>query len=296
MNDEPEIDYSQIEKEILEETNNLRTNPKGFITVLENHLKMFEGEVYTYPGRIGIRTREGVAAVKEAITYLKDQKVLSKLSLDPSLCKAARDHANDTGPKGLTGHDGSDGSTVSDRVERYCKWTVTLCENIDYGIKPGQLVVLSLLVDDGVKTRGHRKNLLNEKLKYIGIGCGYHEKYGMMSVCDYTGGIEAKSVISAETSNKVVVENKKVSEITNKLNSVSVGNNATTTSKSPIKQVEAKQEKYSMSTDPDCPKGAVSASVKVSTKISGGQKTTTTIKTYTMKDGTKQVVEKTTTE
>jgi uncharacterized protein YkwD len=32
------------------------------------------------------------------------------------VAKAAKDHADDIGPKGLTGHDGSDGSNLGDRL------------------------------------------------------------------------------------------------------------------------------------------------------------------------------------
>ena len=283
------VDYEKLQKEILDWHNNLRADPKAFITHLETHIKMFEGDVFTYPGQsIGIRTREGIAGVNEAIKFLKDQKALGKLQMDESLVKAAKDHSDDTGPKGLTGHEGSDGSTMSNRVERYCKWIGGLCENIDYGVKSGQMVILSLLIDDGVKSRGHRKNLFNEKIKYAGIACGYHEKYGMLSVCDYANGIEAKSVITNDLENKGNID-----EVQEKMEKMGI--KGSTTTKKVVVHEEHKQEKYSMSSDPDCPKGAVNASVKVSSKTSNGKTTTTTIKTYTMKDGSKKTVELTST-
>lgn len=56
---------------------------------------------------------------------------------DDSLAVAARDHANDIGPKGIVGHSGSDGSTMTDRIERYGEWMGHVGENISFGQSSG---------------------------------------------------------------------------------------------------------------------------------------------------------------
>ena len=68
------------------------------------------------------------------------------------------------------GHNGTDGSSMSDRIERYGQWEGTIGENIDYGgDKEGKDVLLNLMVDDGVSTRGHRNNIFNPEFKMVFI-------------------------------------------------------------------------------------------------------------------------------
>ena len=64
---------------------------------------------------------------------MQNQKALGPLTWSKGLECAARDHVKDTGPKGVTGHTGCDGSSMSDRIERYGEWDVTVGENISYG-------------------------------------------------------------------------------------------------------------------------------------------------------------------
>lgn len=42
-----------------------------------------------------------------------------------------------------------------------------------------------LLVDDGLKHRGHRKTIFSKDLLYVGIGVAYHSKHGCVVVFDY---------------------------------------------------------------------------------------------------------------
>jgi len=61
----------------------------------------------------------------------------------------------------LSGHTGSDGSSMSGRLERYGDWNGKIGENCDFGNSTGRDIVISLIVDDGVSNRGHRNNLFS---------------------------------------------------------------------------------------------------------------------------------------
>jgi len=93
----------------------------------------------------------------------------------PELEKAAADHKNDIGAKGLLSHTGSDKSNYKQRIEKYCKWGGSIFEAIDYGQKEtAKDVVIAWLVDDGVPKRVHRTNLLFKDHNYCSISCGPH--------------------------------------------------------------------------------------------------------------------------
>lgn len=182
---------SRLEQGALEETNLARTNPRAYAAYLLPMLDWFQGDVMYRPGSsIGIRTTEGRAAVREAIAFLRRQKALPALEWSRGLWRAARDHARDLGPSGAMGHEGSDGSTMDQRMTRYGEWQGTAAENIDYGSDEPRQVVISLIIDDGVRNRGHRANIFNPSLRVAGVGCGPHERYRQVCVIDYAGGYE----------------------------------------------------------------------------------------------------------
>lgn len=67
-------------------------------------------------GKVNLRTNEGVKAVKEAIEYLKKAEKCDPLKWSNELAQAAKNHTEDTGPKGMISHEGSNGSTVKERL------------------------------------------------------------------------------------------------------------------------------------------------------------------------------------
>jgi uncharacterized protein YkwD len=176
-----------LEAAIIAETNAARTDPAGYARHLEALLPYYEGRLLRLPGRTALRTEEGAAAVREAIAALRATPPLRALTLSPGLARAARDHAEDLGPRGALGHEGRDGSRMQDRVSRYGGWDRSLSENITYGSETARDVVVDLLIDDGVAGRGHRRNILNPESRYGGAGCAPHTRYRLVCVIDYAG-------------------------------------------------------------------------------------------------------------
>jgi len=132
-----------------------------------------------------LETFEGITAVEEAMRFLSVQKPVPKLALSEELSKAAKDHALDIGENNLFGHEGSDKSMLSDRIERYTEWDESCAESIDLGFKNADNIILNLLIDDGSEGRNQRRNLFNTTYKYIGIGCAFHKSYNHCAVFVY---------------------------------------------------------------------------------------------------------------
>ncbi len=182
---------STLEKEIVLEINKLRSNPvqyaEEYIAPLAKH---YDGRILYYPGDQPLITREGVSALNECVRELKKQQPVPIMYPSPGLTKAAHDHVRDQSKTGKTGHTGKDKSSMRDRIERYGIWQVRIAENIAYGAKTARQIVIYLLIDDGVRDRGHRKNLLNPDFKTVGIAIGNHPQYEVMSVMDFAGGFK----------------------------------------------------------------------------------------------------------
>ena len=152
-------------QETLHWMNVARTKPHGIIPEIEKKLQHFNGRKYFEPGmKCPLITNEGPAAVHECINVLKNTQPMKPLTLNKGMSKAAQDHCDDIGPKGVCGHTGTNGSSMGSRLEKHGQWMGQIAENISFGHDEGLHAVIQLLVDDGVSSRGHRKNMLNPKV------------------------------------------------------------------------------------------------------------------------------------
>lgn len=185
---------SQLEQEIFDEMNLARADPQKYASYVEDYKKYYNGNRLTLPGRQkALVTNEGVPAVDEAINFLRNQKALPPLASAKGLCLAAKDHANDLATKGLSGHQGSDGSLPNARVDRYGDWEGSIGETIVYDLNPARQVVIALIIDDGTPNRGHRRNIFDTNYKVAGVSIVESPANGARCVVDYVGGFKEKA-------------------------------------------------------------------------------------------------------
>ena len=180
-----DADYmDDIEKEVILEMNMARTNPAKYAELyIQRRTKKFNGKIYGG----NLQTNEGVVVVNECIKFMQTQKPLSVLNPSKGLTQAAKDHANTQRLSDKTGHTGTDGSDTFKRMKKYGSYK-TAGENISYGSKTAREIVVTLLIDDGVKSRGHRKNIMSKDFDVAGVGfANKHKLYGCECVLDYAG-------------------------------------------------------------------------------------------------------------
>src|SRR5947209_478663 len=179
---------SALEQEMLDEINLARTNPQAYAGYLEQLRPYFKGNIFQLPGRAGLTTQEGASALEDAIRVMRQTKSLNPFTLSRGMSLGANLLVKDEGPKGLTGHKGTDGSFCEQRIERFGAWQGSVGENLSYGKETARQRIMTLLIDDGFADRGHRTRLLSTDFKVAGISCGDHAQLGIMCVITLAGG------------------------------------------------------------------------------------------------------------
>jgi uncharacterized protein YkwD len=187
LNTAKEAEYmTETEQEVIHELNKVRTNPKAYALYLKEERQYYSGKNISKPGEITVKTREGLVAVNECIAALAKAKPVGVLRPHKGLSEAAAWLAADQAKTGRTGHNGSDGSNLSQRVERHDAGSyITIGENISYGSGEARQIVMQLLIDDGVASRGHRHNILNAAFDCCGVAINTHSVYRYVCVMDF---------------------------------------------------------------------------------------------------------------
>jgi uncharacterized protein YkwD len=166
---------SDLALQVRDELNLARTAPQQYAQILASRAP-------GYPGA------EGEGAIREAVQFLEKSRPLPPLILSAGICHSALTHVLDIGPSGGRGHKGSGGTMPWDRMARFGQWSGRAGENIYYGERDGRGIVIALIIDDGERNRGHRKNIFSSDFRYTGIACGPHASFGKMCVIDFAGG------------------------------------------------------------------------------------------------------------
>jgi uncharacterized protein YkwD len=184
---------SPLENAVVYEINTARAAPKDYSGLLEHWKKYYDKNLLKLPGETPILTKEGVGALVEAVQFLRSMKPVPLLTPSKGMSLAAKDHVKDQGRLDAGQHKGSDGSQPWDRVNRYGIWEKSIGENISYGSDKARNIVMYLIIDDGVLSRGHRKNIFNPDFRVTGVACGHHATYETVCVITFAGGYKEKS-------------------------------------------------------------------------------------------------------
>lgn len=172
-----------VEDAILAEINFARAHPQEYARRLMLQPVTDWGRALQAGGR-----PDDPAALAEAVAFLQSQPPLPPLQPDDSLAAAALEHVETQGPAGHVGHDGPDGERFHERLRRHGAGLAISAENIAYGPPTAADTVRELIIDSGVPSRGHRRNIFHAAFAVVGVSCGPHRDYGAMCVMDFEGG------------------------------------------------------------------------------------------------------------
>jgi uncharacterized protein YkwD len=112
---------------------------------------------------------------------LKKVRGLTPLIPEKDLTAVAQGHARLSGEKGKIGHEGFKKRFEPLMGNPY----VHVGENCSYGYERAIDIIVSLLIDEGVKNVGHRKNILNPGFNSVGVAIRPHKTYRVNSVMDF---------------------------------------------------------------------------------------------------------------
>ncbi len=172
---------------VVREMNLARQHPAIYAGYLTEMRGQFQGKNLGLPGRTVLRTHEGVAAVDDAIRFLRQTGPLAPLAFSEGMARAAADHVAEQAGGGL-GHRGFGDSDPGERLNRHGIWSGRWGENISYGKSTARDIVIALIIDDGLRARKHRKNIFNPAFNVAGAAVGSHARYRTVCSIDFAGG------------------------------------------------------------------------------------------------------------
>ena len=263
-----QIDFIAIQRDLFIELNNLRKNPKSYIPLIELEMKSLKKSniLKKRDSNLQIQTVEGKDAYIEAINFLQNQEGVPPVKEESRLNSAALDLVKDIGTRGVVSHQDQYGQYVSERIEKYCEWDYSASEVIEVSSKNPQDILISLIVDDGLKNRPDRMTLFNPAYNYVGISCGMHSEYEIVTVIVFTGSIRQKGTLFYQLGSNFELRNQ-------------------------YDDYEGNYENPYLINDPDAPDKSTGLRIVKCKKNLGNKKIIVTKKFYTLDNGNEYVVE-----
>lgn len=161
------VGWSAVEKDVVLHTNLVRMYPLKYLKI--------EVKTWDYP--------KPYASLDKSNDYY--QGLLRELRSRPSTGPLKPSALLKASASCFAAAQGQTHETGHDRSRTSCP-ELNTGENCDYGMHTGKDIVMHLLVDEGVTSLGHRKNILNPTYKVIGVGHAPHRRYGVMTVQEFS--------------------------------------------------------------------------------------------------------------
>ena len=134
------VTLTSREQQMIDEINNLRTNPGRYCAYVEEYLQKHDAD------------EEVKQAAKELVGVLKKLKPLNPLTINTVMYNDAKQYGLLMSKKNIFEHS-----------------SLPYAENLSLGYKDIRDAIVDLLIDEGVPGRGHRKNLLSEKITHVAV-------------------------------------------------------------------------------------------------------------------------------
>ncbi len=107
------------------------------------------------------------------------------LTPDALLCRAAKNHANDIGSRGVISHQSAYGTDSYQRMKNMGYQAGSYSETLDVGNSKAIDILMNLLLDSYYSQRPNRNILLSKSYKAIGVAVSEHSKYSHCCVLDF---------------------------------------------------------------------------------------------------------------
>ncbi len=112
-----------FEQALLKEINLMRKHPQYYAEhVIKPFSRYYKGKYIYLPNRGRMTSREGLRALHECVRVLRSTQPLKPLLHNTDLAAAACLHVADQSRSGRTGHIGSNGSKVAERIAVFRQW------------------------------------------------------------------------------------------------------------------------------------------------------------------------------
>ena len=182
---DPKPALSALEIAIVEELNQARNEPQKYLVYLEEYKKYMQGNVLALPNKQKLIMIEGLPAIDDALIDLRQRSKINSYEISGGLSKVARQQLADLQENPKLKHLGKDGSDLEMRLLKIGFPGSAIAENISYRADIAREVILNMIIDDGIKSRSHRKNIFSQSFKLFGIACGLASDKTTLCVAEF---------------------------------------------------------------------------------------------------------------